>query len=448
MPAKFRLRPTILQLIRQGDLPQIKELCAREHPSPQLLDVFIREASRLQQTEILVYFMNQKQGMDLARPAVHLTRPDLCLQIWNLTREQLSVKYPFLRSFLWYFTFRTSAETTTAGTDGSVIYFSHDFLLHTFRETPHQLEHFLLHTVGHCLLLHTIQEQTEDSATRKKNSDSAVEAFFKEPYPAPFWDDHHFWNTSVNQDFLSRIALTLSSLTGVSGTGSYGNGSKGNSSGELSEELNIRNTGTYDFTHFLKQFARQGEEIKTDIESFDYIPYLYGLEHYGNIPLIEHLEYQEVNRLEELVIAIDTSGSCSLDTVRKFMEETYSILSNHENFFRKMNVYVIQCDSFIQDMAHITSEQDWQDYLKNLTIHGRGGTDFRPVFEYVEELRAKKELKDLKGLLYFTDGDGIYPEIPTDYKTAFVFYKEKEQHQKVPAWAACLTLDTERSNEK
>lgn len=448
MPAKFRLRPTVLQLIRQGDLPQIKKLCAREHPSLQLLDVFIREASRLQQTEILVYFMNQKQGMDLARPAVHLTRPDLCLQIWNLTREQLSVKYPFLRSFLWYFTFRTSTETTTAGTDGSVIYFSHDFLLHTFRETPRQLEHFLLHTVGHCLLLHTIQEQTEDSATRKKNSDSAVEAFFKEPYPAPFWDDHHFWNTAVNQDFLSRIALTLSSLTGVSGTGSYGNGSKGNSSGELSEELTIRNTGTYDFTHFLKQFARQGEEIKTDIESFDYIPYLYGLEHYGNIPLIEHLEYQEVNRLEELVIAIDTSGSCSLDTVRKFMEETYSILSNHENFFRKMNVYVIQCDSFIQDMAHITSEQDWQDYLKNLTIHGRGGTDFRPVFEYVEELRAKKELKDLKGLLYFTDGDGIYPEIPTDYKTAFVFYKEKEQHQKVPAWAACLTLDTERSNEK
>ena len=77
MPAKFRLRPTVLQLIRQGDLPQIKELCAKEHPSLQLLDVFIREASRLQQTEILVYFMNQKQGMDLARPAVHLTRPDL-----------------------------------------------------------------------------------------------------------------------------------------------------------------------------------------------------------------------------------------------------------------------------------------------------------------------------------------------------------------------------------
>ena len=118
-----------------------------------------------------------------------------------------------------------------------------------------------------------------------------------------------------------------------------------------------------------------------------------------------------------------------------------------------MNVYVIQCDSFIQDMAHITSEQDWQDYLKNLTIHGRGGTDFRPVFEYVEELRAKKELKDLKGLLYFTDGDGIYPEIPTDYKTAFVFYKEKDialiildvMMPKMDGWEVCREV---RKNSK
>ena len=35
------------------------------------------------------------------------------------------------------------------------------------------------------------------------------------------------------------------------------------------------------------------------------------MEQYGNLPLIEPLEYKEVNRLEELVIAIDTSGSCS-----------------------------------------------------------------------------------------------------------------------------------------
>ena len=59
------------------------------------------------------------------------------------------------------------------------------------------------------------------------------------------------------------------------------------------------------------------------------------MEHYGNIPLIEPLEYKEVNRLEELVIAIDTSGSCSGETVQRFLGETYGILSEKENFFQQ-----------------------------------------------------------------------------------------------------------------
>ena len=94
------------------------------------------------------------------------------------------------------------------------------------------------------------------------------------------------------------------------------------------KEISLREKHRYDFHRFLRHFAVHREELHTDTESFDYIPYLYGLEHYGNMPLIEHLEYQEVNRMEELVIAIDTSGSCSAATVRRFMEETYGILSD------------------------------------------------------------------------------------------------------------------------
>ena len=72
------------------------------------------------------------------------------------------------------------------------------------------------------------------------------------------------------------------------------------------------------------------------------------MEQYGNLPLIEPLEYKEVNRLEELVIAIDTSGSCSREMVRRFLGETYQILSTRENFFNKMKVYIVQCDCCIQ----------------------------------------------------------------------------------------------------
>ncbi len=43
-----------------------------------------------------------------------------------------------------------------------------------------------------------------------------------------------------------------------------------------------------------------------DDDAFDFIFYTYGLQMYGNLPLIEALEYKEVKKVEELVIAIDT----------------------------------------------------------------------------------------------------------------------------------------------
>ena len=219
----------------------------------------------------------------------------------------------------------------------------------------------------------------------------------------------------------------------------------GDRSSNLMQNITEVNRETYDYADFLQKFAVMGEEMRINDDEFDYIFYTYGLQLYGNVPLVEPLEYKDVKKVKEFVIAIDTSGSCSSDTVRRFMEETYGILSDQENFFRKMNLYIIQCDCFVQDVAHIICEKDWKDYLKNLRIHGRSGTDFRPVFDYIEKLRSERKLKNLKGLLYFTDGDGIYPEKPTDYETAFVFYKEKALHQKVPAWAVRLYLDTEKS---
>lgn len=168
----------------------------------------------------------------------------------------------------------------------------------------------------------------------------------------------------------------------------------GSAAGEQKEQLTLYRKQKHDFRRYLKRFAISQEELQTDMDSIDYIPYLYGLQHYGNMPLIEYPEQKELHKLEELVIAIDTSGSCSVDTVRRFMEETYGILSDHENFFRKMNVYILQCDCYIQHEAHITCEEDWKHYLEDLKIHGRSGTDFRPVFRRIEELRKNKELRN------------------------------------------------------
>ena len=135
------------------------------------------------------------------------------------------------------------------------------------------------------------------------------------------------------------------------------------------------------------------------------------------------------------MIAIDTSGSCDVETVTQFLQETYAILSDQENFFRKMKVYLIQCDCCIEQVQVIHYREECEKYSRSIAVHGRGGTDFTPVFRYVEELRRKKELSNLRAMIYFTDGDGIYPRIAPDYETAFVFVKRTEGMHQVPKWA-------------
>ena len=195
-----------------------------------------------------------------------------------------------------------------------------------------------------------------------------------------------------------------------------------------------------DYTDFLRRFGAQNEVLQLSEDEFDLIYYTYGLRTYGNVPLVEPLEYRDDKRIREFVIAIDTSGSCSREVVSRFLSETYAILSRQENFFRRMKVYFIQCDCLIQDVALIRNREDWLAYEKKIRIRGRGGTDFTPVFNYVEKQRQRKKLKDLKALLYFTDGDGAYPTTPPDYETAFVLLKESGHRELIPAWGRLLLI--------
>ena len=128
------------------------------------------------------------------------------------------------------------------------------------------------------------------------------------------------------------------------------------------------------------------------------------------------------------------------DTVQRFLNKTYNILKQQETFFTRINLHIIQCDAEIQEDYKITSQEEFDEYLKTMKIHGLGGTDFRPVFEYVEQLRRDKEFTNLKGMIYFTDGCGIFPERQPDYHTAFVFIDDEYYNYEVPVWVIKLIL--------
>lgn len=162
------------------------------------------------------------------------------------------------------------------------------------------------------------------------------------------------------------------------------------------------------------------------------------------MPLIEPLEYKEVKAIKEFVVAIDTSASTSGELVQKFVQKTYNILKSTESFFTKINLHIIQCDTKIQEDRKITCQEEFDEYLKTMEIRGLGGTDFRPVFEYVDELRRAGEFTNLKGLIYFTDGHGVFPSRKPEYETAFVFVEDGYNIPSVPPWAIKLVL---RSDE-
>ena len=210
--------------------------------------------------------------------------------------------------------------------------------------------------------------------------------------------------------------------------------------GALTQNLQAVNREKYDYTAFLKKFAVMGEAMKINNDEFDYIFYTYGLELYEKMPLIEPLEYKEIKAIKEFVIAIDTSGSTSGQLVQKFVQKTYNILKSTESFFSRINLHIIQCDAGIQEDKKITCQEDFDEYLKTMKIRGLGGTDFRPVFQYVEQLRKNKEFTNLKGLIYFTDGYGEFPAKKPDYDTAFVFVEDDYNNPDVPPWAVKLVL--------
>lgn len=250
-------------------------------------------------------------------------------------------------------------------------------------------------------------------------------------------DEHISWNVteeiSMGQEQFRRISERIKAdLKSFS--------RDKNPSESLSDNLGEATRDHYDYGEILKRFTALSEDMGVNDDEFDYIYYHYGMETYGNMPLVEPLEYKEVKKVREFVIAIDTSASCRGDLVRAFLKKTYSILKQSESFFQRINVHIIQCDAKVQSDTKITCDEDFDAFMASGKLWGFGSTDFRPVFEYVMEQIDRHEFENLKGLIYFTDGYGVYPEYMPPFETIFAFLNEDAQKPEVPVWAIEVIL--------
>jgi len=130
------------------------------------------------------------------------------------------------------------------------------------------------------------------------------------------------------------------------------------------------------------------------------------------------------------------------ELVRQFLACTYAILRSTETFTRKVNIFIIQCDNQVRTETRIHDLEELRRYMDSFELSGGSATDFRPVFSRVAELQAEGAFTNLRGLIYFTDGMGIYPQKRPPYDTAFVLLEEPPISVKFPPWAIRLVLDT------
>lgn len=219
--------------------------------------------------------------------------------------------------------------------------------------------------------------------------------------------------------------------------------SRGIKENRLKKELDSMRKKDVNFRTFLNRFASKREVLKVDDASFDNLFYTYGLELYGNMPLIEPLEYSDNDKIRDFVIAIDSSGSTEGALVQSFIETTFTILKQSDAIYRDFNIHLIQCDALVQEDTILRTRKDISAYMQRFTAKGLGGTDFRPVFSYVESLIESGDLSDLKGLLYFTDGKGTYPARKPPYETVFVFVGKDYDDSELPPWAIGTVIDKE-----
>ena len=431
-----------------------------------------------------------------------LEKIEICMDIWKQARNELYLSMRFLDVSLSRFFFLPETNITGMGTDGFGIYFYPDALIYLYKKDRIYINRAYLHIVFHCLFGHLTIPKTVDIDLWDLAADIAVESIidglsvravrrYVSPYRKKvyqslrekmkvltvagiyqvleekeagreedtwigeadfeklrgefFVDDHQLWNQEIPPQKMMERQKEWKEENEKLQTKMETFAKEASEDAEaLAEQVRVENRTRYDYKKFLRKFSVLKEEIQVDPDTFDYIFYHYGMEMFGNVPLIEPQETKEVHKVEDFVIAVDTSMSCKEELIRKFLEQTYSVLSESESFFRKICVHIIQCDDKVQSDVVIHNQEEMERYMEQFEIHGFGGTDFRPVFGYVNELIAKKAFRRLRGLIYFTDGYGTFPAKKPLYETAFVFLKEDYSDVDVPAWAMKLILEPEQ----
>lgn len=366
--------------------------------------------------------------------------PDTAETKMQRARVHLLLRYPFYASLAAHLDDTPSERYPTAATDGTRLYYNPQWIE---KLDQAHVEFVLSHEVLHCAFRHLTRCGTRelgrwnvaadysvnamllsegmqgppgllvDKALGKLHVEEIYERLPKNPtggQPQTL-DDHGLWDEAGQGKSAGSDPATGESATGESAPGPVYDPlawqqrlvaaasvarlqGRGHLPGDLESAIEEALHPKLDWRVILRDFVQSS--IKGNYRLFP------PNKRYLWMPMyLPSMTLTEEGRIE-VALAVDTSGSISDAEIADFVGEAKAITEQFEDYC----LTVLLCDAAVQHMVKITP---FEGELPKRAL-GRGGTDFRPVFDRI----AKDGLRP-SCLIYFTDLAGAFPDQAPPY---------------------------------
>ena len=210
-------------------------------------------------------------------------------------------------------------------------------------------------------------------------ADSAGDGGNSAPSPGDMTREEQAWDEAMHQ------ALSLAKA-------------EGRAPGAIEETVRGAHASTLDWRSLLRRYMT--DAVKSD--------YSWSVPNRRFIDSGLYLPSIRSEGIDAIAVIVDTSGSLPAETLAAFWAELREVAVE----IRPGRVVVLQVDAAVQDAAEYAPDE----LPDEIVVRGRGGTDFRPGFEWLDEQGIRPGV-----CLYFTDMEcSRYPETEPVFPTIWV----------------------------
>lgn len=343
------------------------------------------------------------------------------------SRARLLLQQPFYGVLLSMVDFIPEAAMPTMATDGAKVYYNPMFVDEL---TDDEIFGVILHEISHCIYLHCTGKRRLNRAHKRWNyaCDYVVNLEIKDmgyalPSKALLEQKYREMNAEQVYDQLPEDDAALAGL------GTPFDIHIDNSDESSWDDMEDKIITAYEMTKNQKGKGNTPAGLKRWIDKLRksrvrwerifhrYIGQALAKDDYSFTRVNKRFLGQDMylpdlrsHIIGSVVIVIDTSGSIGSNCLEQFAAEIAKISHLVED------ITAISCDAAVHEVVKV---RKFENFLNKLQMKGGGGTDFRPAFDKVKELKLQPEL-----FIYLTDAYGSFPEKQPQYPVLWVVTAE------------------------